>query len=1016
MVILAIVSYLLVFFIRGWVQKRAILDFPNERSSHSSPTPRGGGLAIVIITIAAVIVYSLINGGWRESLVYLAGGSILAILGWRDDVKSLPARVRFLIQGLVAVGTIAGLGYFDALPFPFITQIPLGIFGILLTLVWIMGLTNAYNFMDGIDGIAGGVAVAGGLGWMILIYAGAGEITGLAFLIALVITASSAGFLGHNWHPARIFMGDVASIFLGYTFAVLPLLLRTPDSNSLMIGILVVWTFIIDAGITFIRRAVRHERLFSAHRSHLYQRMVIGGMSHPSVSLIFSLLTLVGAILAWGWMTGQWWSDWFILLGIPIFWGGFLFVAGNPRRLEKILGYLSLYREMGLGWMLFRISHIASKKLGSERRAFPVKGWEGFPLEVILKAGVPTDIKGFSAWKEDNLPAWVQPPEKGFPEYITRNFSRTVQDAERMLVGEWKYFSHEWINTGFPPDWHLDPLTGIVMEKDKPWYQIREYGDHEIKYAWEASRLSMVFTLVRAYAINKDERYPRAFWQLVENWMDQNPPGRGVNWQGSQEAALRLLALCFGYFAFRGSPLSTPERIADLTRLASAIGKRIHSNLAFSIHTGTNHAISEPFGLWLCGLAFPELKGSMEFRKIGRKRLEEQALKQLFNDGGYSMYSINYHRFVLQICCLAIRLGELNGEPFSGSLKERIGRSAEMIYQCMDMKTGEIPMFGSNDGALVLPLDQCDFTDFRPVLQLAYYTAHKKWILSEGPWDEDIYWLWGNDVMRPGSSEQPPSVDSAYPDAGLFILRSMNSHVVVRCVNYCSRPSHADQLHADLWWKGTQIAIDAGTYLYHGKGIWQNGLSRTGVHNTVSVDGNDQMVRLSRFTWGRRAQGRVMEFGKVSGIHGWQGMHDGYEQPGSPVKHLRSVYHPCGDTWLVIDHLTSPQQHDYYLQWLLADLPFRKLEDKQGVELEVNGDKLMVLFDVLDNTGDFSVVRASENSTRGWRSRYYGNKEPALSLALKTRSTNADFWTLFLPEGEDFSIDEVGSLVTKLIE
>jgi UDP-N-acetylmuramyl pentapeptide phosphotransferase/UDP-N-acetylglucosamine-1-phosphate transferase len=196
-------------------------------------------------------------------------------------------------------------------------ELQLGVFGILITFLWIMGLTNAYNFMDGIDGIAGGVAFAGGLGWMML--ATQAHIP-FAYWIALAIAASSLGFLGHNWSPAKIFMGDVASTFLGYTFAVLPLLSATKGGDALMLGTLLMWTFIMDAGVTFIRRAFKREKLLSAHRTHLYQRLVISGYSHPKVSLLYISLTLLAGALAYAWSDGQVYAPPLIILGLPLIW------------------------------------------------------------------------------------------------------------------------------------------------------------------------------------------------------------------------------------------------------------------------------------------------------------------------------------------------------------------------------------------------------------------------------------------------------------------------------------------------------------------------------------------------------------------------------------------------------------------------------------------------------------------------------------------------------------------------
>ena len=212
------------------------------------------------------------------------------------------------------------------------------------------------------------------------------------------------------------------------------------------------------------------------------------------------------------------------------------------------------------------------------------------------------------------------------------------------------------------------PFPARVLTRPFIGQRSDETGNYDIKFAWEASRLGMVHTLVRAYAHKKDERYPEAFWHLVEDWMDKNEPNRGVNWIDGQEAALRLLAVCFGYYAFRKAESTTPERVVRLTILAGALGKKINQNVDFAIHSRTNHAISVAFGLWLCGLVFPELKEADQYLSRGKALFETEVNKQIFADGGYAMYSINYQRFVLQLTCLALRLGELNQQRFSDTV------------------------------------------------------------------------------------------------------------------------------------------------------------------------------------------------------------------------------------------------------------------------------------------------------------------------------------------------------------
>jgi Fuc2NAc and GlcNAc transferase len=317
---LAGVSYVGVHLIRHWLERRRVLDVPNARSSHSIPTPRGGGMAIVALTLAVGLFAGACTQRWRECLVYVGMGLVVAWLGWQDDKQSISPRWRFLIQGIVAAVTILSIGYFRSVTVPLFGTLNWEWVGIPMTFIWIIGLINAYNFMDGIDGIAGGVALIGGLGWMVLSSSTGGVSNITAYWIALGMAASSLGFLGHNWSPARIFMGDVASTFLGYTFAVLPLFSISQERNQLLLGTTILWAFILDTLVTFIVRAIKREKILSAHRSHLYQRLVIAGWSHAQVTFLYMVLTLIGCVLTYGWNHAWIATSAFIIIGLPVSW------------------------------------------------------------------------------------------------------------------------------------------------------------------------------------------------------------------------------------------------------------------------------------------------------------------------------------------------------------------------------------------------------------------------------------------------------------------------------------------------------------------------------------------------------------------------------------------------------------------------------------------------------------------------------------------------------------------------
>ncbi len=305
-------SYLGVLWVRNWAERKAILSLPNIRSLHDRPMPHGGGLAIVIITLTALFLYAaLIEGwSWQVLLAYLIGAVIVAVVSWLDDLRTLPVVIRLVAHSVAALCVILGVGAWKVVGFPFGGNLDLGWLGPVVTFVWIVGLTNAYNFMDGIDGIAGSQAVIAGIGWAILGWLGDQQ---LVSVLGLLMAATSLGFLGHNWPPARIFMGDVGSAFLGYTLAVLAVIAGSGETRMPIAGALLVWPFIFDTAFTFIRRLLRRENVVSAHRSHLYQRLIIAGRSHRFVTSLYILLAISGVALAIVWM--RWFTP---IVGIAI--------------------------------------------------------------------------------------------------------------------------------------------------------------------------------------------------------------------------------------------------------------------------------------------------------------------------------------------------------------------------------------------------------------------------------------------------------------------------------------------------------------------------------------------------------------------------------------------------------------------------------------------------------------------------------------------------------------------------
>lgn len=289
--------------VRRAALRHDVMDVPNARSSHVRPTPRGGGLAIVVAVAVAWIVAAVFEPATRAVGFPLAALLVVCVSAL-DDVVSLRTGPRFAAQGVAAVVLVASVGAWPVISLPFVGSASVGFVGAVLAVIWIVGLTNAYNFMDGVDGIAGTQAVVAGAGWAVI---GVGIGSPLVASVGAFVSAASVGFLAHNWPPARIFMGDVGAAGLGFVFAALPLVgasALAPDLASRLpfVGLLVVWPFVFDAVFTVARRARRGENVLQAHRSHLYQRLAGAGWSHRAVTQLYGALAMLCSVAGAVWM------------------------------------------------------------------------------------------------------------------------------------------------------------------------------------------------------------------------------------------------------------------------------------------------------------------------------------------------------------------------------------------------------------------------------------------------------------------------------------------------------------------------------------------------------------------------------------------------------------------------------------------------------------------------------------------------------------------------------------------
>jgi hypothetical protein len=517
----------------------------------------------------------------------------------------------------------------------------------------------------------------------------------------------------------------------------------------------------------------------------------------------------------------------------------------------------------------------------------------------------------------------------------------------------------------------------------KHWtqYELHPPQATDLKFVWEPARFGWAYTLGRAYHLTADDRFSAAFWSYFEQFSAANPPYLGLHWMNGQEVAIRLMALVWSAHVFPEASSTTPGRRYALVCSIAQHAARLPHTLLYARSQNNNHLVTEAAGLYTAGLALK----NQEWRSLGWRWLNWCLKHQVSSYGEYIQHSTNYHRLVLQT---ALWVNLVKDEPWPYASMQALERLSHFLFSMSDGPSGRVPNLGANDGALVLPLSGLPYEDFRPTVQAAA-RAFLDTQLPSGPWDETCLWLGLGPVTRTFEPEHYLGDQ----------LRGSDSWAYLRASSFRSRLGHMDQLHLDLWWRGLNIAQDAGTYLYNAPPPWDNPLTASRVHNTVTVDGRDQMTRGGRFLtldW-FPAWSRASIESDPGVLQGMLAYYKGYRG----VRHERLVIVHAGHRWLVQDTLSSSSLHLYRLNWLLPDWEW-KLEQAGPVhQLSIKSPHGWVNISTGISSPNpqlqVSLVRCGEvvhgqrqvQPYEGWASPTYGVRIPAISLAAESSATRS---------------------------
>ena len=684
-----------------------------------------------------------------------------------------------------------------------------------------------------------------------------------------------------------------------------------------------------------------------------------------------------------------------------------------------ILRLLRALQELGLPALSqFGIYRLALRS-GYYRWRLPKQTWLQVKLHRLLRDEVPQDLSQYVAYREVHQTCSIfnlgAEPYPGLP--TTRKAIES--EANAIIQGRFRLFGIPEVELGYPPDWHaFAPLAGVddgeSVRDHRHWSQCDlEALPHDVKLLWEPSRFGWVYPLAQAYALSREERYFETFWTLYRSWLDANAPQVGLHWYSAQEVAIRLIALLFAAHTFSDAMREVPERWSDILKGIAIHAMRIPPSLSYARAQNNNHLLLESAALYLTGTTFPEMRHADRWRSWGRRYFEEGIARQVFPDGGYAQHSTNYQRLALQAGILVASVASEAGEPLRGSTHQALGRMAECLASLVDEKHGRVPNFGPNDGALLLPLSTCPFADFRPTIQAASFFLWDKGRYLGGEWDDLSQWLGRGDKHK-GSiapdQKQVLSVDLPY--TGMYVTRINGLKAVLRAIEFQNRPGHSDQLHIDIWYEGINVARDPGTYLYNASPPWENALSGSMLHNTVSLDNREPMLRAGRFLWLHRSQADVHRYkGSTDDrIEVLFARHHAKQWPG--LRHQRSIAVIGNDLIIVVDDVLGQGDHQLQLNWNLADLVWQI--DASTLTLRHDQFRSSLTWSVEE--GSWGLYRAGElvggeaivehPGTLGWHAPTYALKEPGLQLIVRTQqklpARMISTWTL-----QDADIDKL---------
>ncbi len=552
--------------------------------------------------------------------------------------------------------------------------------------------------------------------------------------------------------------------------------------------------------------------------------------------------------------------------------------------------------------------------------------------------------------------------------------------ADRIRTGRFDLLGHEQLFFGDPTDWQLDPMSGkrapAIHWSRIPYLKSEIVGDHKV--VWELNRHQYFLSLGQAYWYSGREEYAQTFARHLSQWMDANPPKRGINWASSLEVAFRAISWLWALHFFRDSAALTPALYRRVLAFLYVHARHLERYLSTYFSPNT-HLTGEALGLLYLGTLLPEIEGATRWRETGWRILLEQLERQLLPDGVYFEQATYYQRYTADFYLHATILRDVNGAPVPPRVRARLASALDHLV-ALTRPDGTTPLIGDDDGGQLAPLDQRAPNDFRAVLATgAALLARADYAFAAGGLAAETIWLLGSAGVRRFESlaPAPPAGGSrAFTAGGYYVMRDGwgpdANHAVIDCgphgTHSCGH-AHADALAIEIAAQGRALLVDPGTYTYTASADERDRYRSTEAHNTLTVDATSSSEPAGPFAWGSIATATAEKWMSHPRFDFFEGSHDGYTRLPDPAVHRRSVLFLKEDYWIVRDRLEARGPHSVAIHFHAAPDVVATVTDPGTVELRHAGGGGLTLTAVAPG--------ATLNCGDGWVSPAYGARRRA---------------------------------------